>query len=136
MEYLRQAFSPGDKVCLMGDLNVAHRDEDVWDPGLLRDGIGTMREEREAFGRLLEIGLYDAFRHRYPGTRGFTWWNYVGGAIWKDQGMRIDYLLVTRPLLDLTREVAVDLSPRRRRKPTPSDHAPVVLTLDIGSSQG
>ncbi|NPV90897.1 MAG: exodeoxyribonuclease III [Firmicutes bacterium] len=135
-DYLRRSFSPKDRVCLMGDLNVAHRDEDVWDPELLRDSIGTMREEREAFGRLLDFGLYDVFRHLYPGTHKYTWWDYVGGAIWKDQGMRIDYLLVTRPLLPRSREVAIDLGPRRRRKPTPSDHAPVVLTLDVEPSPG
>lgn len=136
LDYLSESSDPRDRVCLMGDLNVAHRDMDVWDPSVLKDNIGTMREEREVFDRLLGFGLFDAYRHLYPDAPGFTWWDYIGGAVWKDQGMRIDYLLLSRPLLELVQEVAVDLWPRRRRKPTPSDHAPVVLTLKDQSVPG
>jgi exodeoxyribonuclease-3 len=132
VEFLRRRWTPGDPVCLVGDLNVARSDLDVWDPAALRDTIGTMPEERQALETLLEWGFVDAFRHLYPDRRQFTWWDYIGGRIWKDEGMRIDYVLVTPPLLPRLRDVRVDLWPRRRRTPTPSDHAPVIATLDTG----
>ncbi|MDQ7082914.1 MAG: hypothetical protein Q9N34_08210 [Aquificota bacterium] len=46
--------------------------------------------------------------------------------IWKNMGMRIDYILITEPLRDGLKDVQVDLWPRKRRKPKPSDHAPVI----------
>jgi len=128
-DYLADNFSPHDPVCLVGDLNVAPTDLDVWDAEALKDSIGTMPEEREAFQKLLDWGLYDTFRFRYPELKKFSWWDYQQGAVWKDQGMRIDHILVTAPLLDQIEEIAIDTWPRRRRKPTPSDHAPVILTL-------
>jgi exodeoxyribonuclease-3 len=132
VEFLRRRWTPEDPVCLVGDLNVARSDLDVWDPAALRDTIGTMPEERQVLETLLEWGFVDAFRHLYPDRRQFTWWDYIGGRIWKDEGMRIDYVLVTPPLLPRLRDVRVDLWPRRRRTPTPSDHAPVIATLDTG----
>ncbi len=130
MAFLEQHHSPDQPLLLVGDFNVALRDEDVYSAEALKDTIGTLPEEREAFTKLLSWGLTDVFRFHHPDSRQFTWWGYMGGAIWKDAGMRIDYALCTAPILDRITEVAVDLWPRKRRSPTPSDHAPLILTLD------
>jgi exodeoxyribonuclease-3 len=90
-----------------------------------------MPEEREAFEALLRWGFVDTFRHVHPEKRQFTWWDYVGGKIWSDEGMRIDYILAAAPLKDKVKQVAVDLWPRRRRTPKPSDHAPLLATLVV-----
>lgn len=127
--FLQQHYSARDYLMVMGDFNVALQDRDVWSPEILADSIGTMPEERQAFRELMEWGLVDAFRHLYPDKRQFTWWDYIGGAIWKDLGMRIDYALCTRPLIEKLENVEVDLWPRRRRKPTPSDHAPLTAAF-------
>lgn len=124
--YLEDNFSPSEPLLLVGDFNVALKDEDVYDPVLLKDVIGTMEEEREALQSCLDWGLVDAFRAVNPGEPGFTWWSYMAGDIWKDRGMRLDYLLCTRPLVERLAGVQVDMWPRRRRKPTPSDHAPLI----------
>ena len=129
MGYLDGNFSPRDPLLLVGDFNVAHQDIDVYSPGELEDMIGTMPEEREAFAALLDWGLVDAFRSLHPEKKQYTWWDYIGGAIWKDKGMRIDYALGTSPVLKKISDIEVDLWPRKRRKPTPSDHAPVVISL-------
>jgi exodeoxyribonuclease-3 len=131
IRFLEENFSPEDPLCVVGDFNVARDDRDVYDPEVLRDTVGTMREERECFERLLSWGLVDAFRYLYPDRIQFTWWDYIGGMIWKNKGMRIDYILVTDPLKDKVRDVYVDLWPRRRRSPKPSDHAPVVGVLEL-----
>ena len=131
LEFLEENFSPEDPICMVGDFNVAREDMDVYDPELLRDTIGTMKEEREAFERILSWGFTDTFRYLYPSKVQFTWWDYIGGMIWKDKGMRIDYILVTEPLKKKVKEVYVDLWPRKRRTPKPSDHAPVVGVFEL-----
>jgi len=110
---------------------VAHEDIDVYSQSELAGTIGVLPEERTAFKRLLDWNLIDAFRYLYPDKIQFTWWDYIGGAIWKDQGLRIDYILGTRTLLKKLKDIEVDLWPRKRRKPTPSDHAPLIAELEL-----
>jgi exodeoxyribonuclease-3 len=131
MAFLDSSYSPKDPMLMVGDFNVAREDKDVYEPELLQDTIGTMPEEREVFQKLLDWGFTDVFRHFFPDRVQYTWWDYIGGAIWKNKGMRIDYVLCTEPLLNSVTDMEVDLWPRRRRSPKPSDHAPVVVTLDL-----
>jgi exodeoxyribonuclease-3 len=129
VRYLAGNLSPADPLLMVGDFNIAHRDIDVYSPEELADMVGTMAEEREAFGALLAWGLVDAFRKLYPERKQFTWWDYIGGAIWKDKGMRLDYALCAKSVLKKIANIDVDLWPRQRREPIPSDHAPVVIDI-------
>jgi exodeoxyribonuclease-3 len=131
IRFLDETYTPKNPLIIVGDLNVAHSDMDVHDPSALAGAIGTLPEEREVFQNLLDWGLIDAFRHLYPEQSQFTWWDYIGGAIWKNEGMRIDYALCTETLLIQIKDVEVDLWPRRRKVPKPSDHAPVIVSLDV-----
>jgi exodeoxyribonuclease-3 len=117
-------------ILLMGDFNVAVEDRDVWDEVLLKDTIGTYDEERKAFKNILDLGFTDAFRSLYPDKTQFTWWDYKEGRVWKDQGMRIDYALVSGQLVNRLKDIYVVTSLRKRRKPTPSDHAPLICVLE------
>jgi exodeoxyribonuclease-3 len=130
LSFLDDSFSPKDPLLIVGDLNVARADRDVFDPKALHGAIGTLPEERKALQDLLDWGLIDAFRNLYPDRIQFTWWDYIGGAIWNNQGMRIDYILCSEPLMPVIKDVEVDIWPRRRRNPKPSDHAPVIVTLE------
>jgi exodeoxyribonuclease-3 len=130
MTHLNDLHSPEDPILIVGDFNVAREDADVFDPVALKDSIGTLPAERKAFEKLMSWGFVDTFRHKYPDKRQFTWWDYIGGAIWKDEGMRIDYAVCTQSLLEKVEDVEVDLWPRRRRQPKPSDHAPLIITLN------
>ena len=130
-EFLNKNFKPTDKIILVGDMNVALEDIDVYDPEILRDTIGTMPEERQALRRILEWGFVDSFRFLYPNKVQFTWWDYIGGAVWKNEGMRIDYVLITKPLLENLKDVFVDTWPRKRKEPKPSDHAPVIGVFQL-----
>ncbi len=122
-------FSPTEPMILVGDFNVAREDRDVYDAEALKGSIGTLPEERERFEELLKWGFIDVFRFKYPDKIQFTWWDYIGGAIWKDQGMRIDYILSTESLVRTVDAVDIDLWPRKKREPKPSDHAPLIATL-------
>jgi exodeoxyribonuclease-3 len=95
ISFLDPSFSPKDPLLIVGDLNVARADQDVFDPQALQGAIGTLPEERKALQDLLDWGLIDVFRDLYPDRIQFTWWDYIGGAIWNNQGMRIDYILLT-----------------------------------------
>lgn len=129
--YLEKHHKPDEMICVMGDMNVASSPLDLWNPDEMGMLLGTLPEERAALEKLLNWGLADAFRSRYPAEKGFTWWDYMGGGIWKDQGMRIDYMLVSRPLLDKMENITVDVWPRKRRSPKPSDHTPLVAVFDL-----
>lgn len=131
IEYLNARYSPEDPIIALGDFNVAHEDIDVYSQNDLAGTIGVLPEERTAFKRLLDWNLIDAFRNLYPEKIQFTWWDYIGGAIWKDKGLRIDYILGTRTLLKKLKYIEVDLWPRKRRKPIPSDHAPLIAELEL-----
>jgi len=117
------------KALIVGDFNVAFEDKDVWDPILLKDTVGTLPEEREALNALLEVGFIDVFRALYPEKVQFTWWDYRQGRVWKNQGLRIDYVLCSEPLLASVSNVYVVEEIRKRRDLKPSDHAPVVCVM-------
>lgn len=130
-EHLSVNYVFTDPLVIVGDFNVARTDNDVYSPEELVDTIGTLPEERKAFENLLNLGLYDTFRHVYPKKKQFTWWSYLGGAFWKDQGMRIDYILIGEKMLSKVKSIEVDLWPRKRKKPTPSDHAPLIAEFSL-----
>ena len=117
-------------LLVMGDMNVAREDIDVWEPELLRGTIGFMDDERATFEDFLRIGLIDLFRECHPNTRQFTWWDYKNAAVWRDEGMRIDYILANEVAKNRCKSIEVDMWTRRRRSPTPSDHAPVVAEFE------
>ena len=129
MEYLSANFQPTDALIIGGDLNITREDLDVFSPEALKGAVGTLPEERILLQELLSWGLTDSFRFKHPEMRQFTWWDYKTAGIWRDEGMRIDYFLVTDPVLSRIENIEVDLWPRRRKVPIPSDHAPIIITL-------
>ena len=127
--WLATASDPGEPLVLGGDFNIAPTDEDVWDPARCHGGTHVSPGEREAFFRLGEWGLVDAYRLKHPEPGRYTWWDYQAGAFHKNFGMRIDHLLVTQTVADRTIWAEIDRE-ARKGKPIPSDHAPLVIDLD------
>ena len=127
--WLAEAADPEKALLLGGDFNVAPEDADVWDPRVCHGGTHVSPKERAAFAKLCAWGLVDTYRkhHKEPGR--YTWWDYRAGHFHKNFGMRIDHLLATRPLAE--RSVAADIDREARKgKPTPSDHAPLLVDVD------
>ena len=113
------------QLLVCGDFNVAPEPIDTWDPALW-DGqtLFTPRERSALKAVMAQNHLVDLFREKHPGEAGrFSWWDYRAGAFHKNQGLRIDHLLVTAPLAARCTEVDVDRE--ARKGPQPSDHAPV-----------
>jgi len=128
-DWLESAADPGEPLVLGGDFNVAPEDQDVWDPAVCHGGTHVSPPERDAFSRLCRWGLVDVYRRHHPESGRYTWWDYRAGAFHKNFGMRIDHLLVTRPVADRTVWAEIDRE-ARKGKPIPSDHAPLVIDLD------
>jgi exodeoxyribonuclease III len=115
------------QLALMGDYNITFDDADVWDPDGLRETIHCTTEERQHLQRLVALGLHDAHRLFEQPPKSFSWWDYRMLGFQKNRGMRIDHILVTDALKARATACTIDRAPRK--KPQPSDHAPVVLTL-------
>src|SRR6185295_5822849 len=129
LAWLKDAADPGDALVLGGDFNVAPQDIDVWDPNVCHGGTHVSPREREAWSRLCQWGLEDVYRVKHPEPGRYSWWDYRAGDFHKNFGMRIDQLLATRSVA--ARVVAAEIDREARKgKPTPSDHAPVVMDLD------
>ncbi len=129
-EYADSLLKERKRVILCGDFNVALSDLDVYDPDVFDGAVGFLPEEKQKLKRLLKSGFCDCFRKLHPNERTFTWWDYKTAAIWRNEGMRIDYILASEELCDLCLSAEVDLWTRRRRTPTPSDHAPVIAGFE------
>jgi len=127
--WLAEDADPAEALVLGGDLNVAPEDLDVWDPRACHGGTHVSPPEREAFRRLCRWGLVDAYRLHHPEPGRYTWWDYRAGHFHKNFGMRIDHLLVSRPLEGRTVWAEIDRE-ARKGKPIPSDHAPLAIDLD------
>ena len=115
------------QLVLLGDFNIAPEDRDVHDPVAWAGQIHCTDEERAHFRALLDIGLHDAFRLFEQPPRSWSWWDYRNLAFRRNQGLRIDHVLVSGPLKSRVSACTIDKEPRRAERP--SDHAPVVVTL-------
>jgi len=105
--YTKELLEREERVVVLGDFNVALEDLDVYDPEVFEGAVGFL-----------------------------PWWDYRNAGIWRDEGMRIDYILANEKMCGECLNVEVDLWTRRRRSPTPSerrlrsptpsDHAPLI----------
>ena len=113
-------------VIVCGDMNVAHQEIDLKNPGPNRGNAGFSDEEREKFSRLLASGFTDTFRLLYPEQTGaYSWWSYRFHARENNAGWRIDYFLVS----DRLRERVT--AARILQDVYGSDHCPVELELEL-----
>ena len=111
-----------------GDYNVIPQAMDAAKPGAWVTDALYLPETRAAYRRLLNLGLTDAFRVREPGAGQYSFWDYQAGAWERNNGIRIDHLLLSPQAADLLTDARIDKAVRGGDKP--SDHVPVWLTLD------
>jgi exodeoxyribonuclease-3 len=126
-DWLADELGRHPNLVLLGDFNVAPEDRDVHDPVAWAGQIHCTDEERTHFRKLLEIGLVDAFRLFDQPPKSWTWWDYRGLAFRKNQGLRIDHVLVSEALRARVSACTIDKLPRKNERP--SDHVPVVVEL-------
>ncbi|MBL0942328.1 MAG: exodeoxyribonuclease III, partial [Alphaproteobacteria bacterium] len=114
------------------DYNIAPVDEDVYDPKAWEGRLHCSLPERAQLRKLMNLGLIDAVRALYPaesvgGHDLYSWWDYRSGGWQRNQGLRIDLLLLSPQAADRLQKTGIDTSVRAL--PKPSDHAPVWCQL-------
>jgi exodeoxyribonuclease-3 len=124
------ADASGDlPFALMGDFNVAPTDADVWDPAVFAGSTHVTPAERAALAALRGTGLTDVIPRIAKGPHPYTYWDYRAGAFHKGMGMRIDLVYANAALAGSVSDAWVDREARKGKGP--SDHAPVIVDLDI-----
>jgi exodeoxyribonuclease-3 len=113
---------------MAGDYNIIPQDEDAARPDAWRADALALPDSRAAYRRIVNLGLTDAFRARVQGPGHYSFWDYQAGAWNRNDGIRIDHLLLSPSCADMLTGVGIDKHVRDREKP--SDHVPVWITLD------
>jgi exodeoxyribonuclease III len=115
---------------LCGDFNVVPEPLDSWLGDAGAGHIFHTEAERSRFAALLQLGLFDLFREKYPQRQAFSWWDYRGGAFHRGHGLRIDLILGSAAALERVHDVEIDRDFRKKQNDlTASDHAPVFVDL-------
>ena len=127
--YARSRLADEEAFVLAGDFNVIPEPIDARFPDNWRDDALFQAETRAAFRRLLNLGLTDAFRACEAGPDHYSFWDYQAGAWQKNNGIRIDHMLLSPQAADKLVDAAIDKRPRGWEKP--SDHGPVVVDLAV-----
>jgi exodeoxyribonuclease-3 len=127
--YAKARLEAEEMFVYAGDYNVIPEPEDARNPSFWVNDSLFQPETRQAFRRLLNLGLTDAFRacHGEPGH--YTFWDYQAGAWQKNNGIRIDHMLLSPLAADRLVSAAIDK--RTRSWDKPSDHVPVVIELEV-----
>ena len=114
---------------MAGDYNVIPQDEDAARPEAWQTDALARPETRAAFRRIVNLGFTEAFRTRHPAPGHYSFWDYQAGAWNRNDGIRIDHLLLTPQAADLMTDCGIDAEIRGHEKP--SDHVPVWAAFDI-----
>ena len=105
-------------------MNVAHQEIDLKNPRTNHNNAGFTDQERKCFGRVLENGFVDTFRHFYPDLKdAYSWWSYMGQARARNVGWRIDYFVASEALKERLADARI------HAQVMGSDHCPVELDL-------
>jgi len=127
-DWLREELARNSRLVVAGDFNIAPEPRDVHDPEAWAGQVLFSEPERAAFRALLNLGLKDSFRLFDQPGRMFTWWDYRNLAFRRKMGLRIDHILLSAELAAACTECSIDVDLRRLEQP--SDHAPVIATLN------
>ncbi len=126
--YLKKLVECNINFVLLGDFNIAPKNVDVYSPKLFINDALTHKKSRDLYFKMINLGLMDVVEFKHPNTKNiFTWWDYRNTGFAKDNGLRIDHILLSPRLADNYLDVIIDKLPRLKDKP--SDHTPVVCTL-------
>ena len=122
--FITEELKRYSKLVVLGDFNIAPEERDVHDPVAWEGKVLFSAPERQAFQRLLQIGLCDTFRLFDQAEKQFSWWDYRMNAFRRNMGLRIDHILASKTLCDKCTACVIDKMPRKNERP--SDHTPVV----------
>lgn len=128
-KYINNLKKEIPNLVICGDYNICHEAIDIHDPVRLKNTSGFLPVEREWIDRFMKSGFIDSFRHFNKEPNNYTWWSYRANSRNNNKGWRIDYNLVSEPLLDNLKR-AVILSNAKH-----SDHCPLLVELEFPQRQ-
>ena len=128
IKYSREIYNNNEPLILGGDFNVIQNNNDCYDISKWLNDALYLEDTRKLMKEIINIGLLDSYRIKFPDSREYSFWDYQAGAWQKDNGIRIDFLLISPEIVDLLEDVGIDKNPRGLSKP--SDHTPVWLTIN------
>lgn len=126
--WAREELAAHPQLAILGDYNIAPDDRDVHDPAAWAGQIHCSDRERDALRGLNDLGLADAFRLFEQPDKQYSWWDYRQMAFRRNRGLRIDHILLSPALAERCTACVIDREPRAWEQP--SDHTPVVATID------
>jgi exodeoxyribonuclease-3 len=126
-QHARDLLKLEEPLVLAGDFNVIPEPEDVYDPKAWLGDALFRPETRRKFRTLLNLGLTDALRATTDAPKMYTFWDYTSGAWQRNNGLRIDHLLLSPQAADRLVSVSIDKDMRAKEKP--SDHVPIRAQL-------
>ena len=115
---------PDLPLALVGDWNVAPRDEDVWDMSAFEGATHVSEPEREAFAAFAAAGMSEVTRER---VTNYTYWDYQKLRFPRNEGMRIDFVYASPALAGRVTDAAIDRDERKGKGA--SDHVPVIVEV-------
>ena len=124
---MREIWAEEVPAVVTGDFNVIPEDKDIWSPSAMADDALMQPASRDAYARLLSDGWTDSLDLHNPRGGVWTYWDYQAGAWQKDDGIRIDHLLLSPQAADRMTTSGIDRFTRGWEKP--SDHVPAWVEL-------
>ncbi len=127
--FLDEQLKEDDLVCFLGDFNIAPLDIDIHSPQKYKGGIMASKIEREALNNVIKGRFIDSFRIFEKNTGHWSWWDYRNNAYELNKGWRIDHIYISKNLSSKLKSCVIERSQRENIQP--SDHAPVLINLEI-----
>ncbi len=126
-DHVQSLLTQEQTFVLGGDYNVCPTDDDVYDPIGFQDDALCRPESRDAFRKIVNLGLTEAWRSLHDAPRIYSYWDYTGAAFQNDNGVRIDHFLLAPQAADRLLACEIDKGPRAKEKA--SDHTPVICEI-------
>lgn len=127
--YLKQQAEQYSQLVVLGDLNIALHEQDLYAPEQWQGRILFSEPERNALQQWLDLGFKDTFRLHQQESGHYTWWDYRMNSFKRNLGARIDYIFASPMLAKNSIDCLIDKKPREQLQP--SDHAPVVAAFNL-----
>ena len=128
IKYIEKKRKENSSIILSGDFNIIPEEKDVYAPEMYLNDALFRLEVRKKFRELINMGLNDVFRIFNKEKGNYTFWDYMRGSWQKNNGLRIDHILITNNLLDQIKKIEIKKNIRNQVKP--SDHVPIECTFN------
>ena len=127
--YLEESHKRDERICLLGDFNIAPANRDIHDQKIFEGKIMASEKERFCLDEIVKEKFIDSFRIFEKNSGYWSWWDYRNNAFELNKGWRIDHIYISNNLLSNIKSSVIEKD--QRELDQPSDHAPVMIELDF-----